>query len=268
MKLPPGSKYLILAGVVAVAAVFLVNRYITTYTAPQKIPTAQLVVAEVDIPAGTALSGRMLKVATWPSEIIPPKAATDIAQLEGRVAQMSIAKGEPVIISKLAPEGTAAGLGGLLEPSSLAVTVKTDEVSGVAGFVNPGDRIDVLAEVLTPGSNEHYSKIILQNLKVLGKGQVWDQTADKKPQVVPTVTLQVTPEQAELLNLASFQGMIRLALRNQANQATFNTSGVVTSQLVHKVAALAAEPQSSGNGKHQGRTVQVIKGMQVSNSEL
>lgn len=268
MKLPPGSKYFILAGVLGIAATVLVHGYITTYAAPQKISTAQLIVAEVDVAPGTALSGRMLKVATWPSEIIPPKTATTTRQLEGRVAQMAIAKGEPIILSKLAPEGTAAGLGGLLEPSSLAITVKTDEVSGVAGFVSPGDRIDVLAEVSAPGgNNEHYSKIILQNLKVLGKGQVMDQTADKKPQVVPTVTLEVSPEQAETLNLASFQGRIRLVLRNQANKANYQTNGVVTSQLCNKVAARTPE-KSSGKEKEQRRIVQVIKGMQVNDKEL
>ena len=149
------------------------------------IPSSQLVVAEVDIAPGTALAGRVLRVATWPRDIIPPRAVSSVKELEGRVAQTPIAKGEPILLSKLAPEGTAAGLGGLLDPNSLAVTVKTDEVSGVAGFINPGDRVDVMVEMPgAGGSNEHFSKIILQNLKVLSKGQAWDQTADKKPQVV------------------------------------------------------------------------------------
>jgi pilus assembly protein CpaB len=270
MKLPPGSKYFILAGVVGLAAVFLVHRYIATLSTPQQAPTAPVLVAEVDIAPGTALTGRQLKLATWPRDIIPPKAAVSAKQLQGRVAQAPIAKGEPIILSRLAPEGTAAGLGGLLEPNSLAVTVKTDEVSGVAGFINPGDRIDVLSEMTVPGSgNEHYSKIILQNIKVLSKGQMWDQTTDKKPQVVPTVTLQVNPEQAETLNLASFQGRIRLALRNQLNKANFSTRGVATSQLCNKTPAPAPDPApKSRNGKSQGRIVQVIKGMEVSNNQL
>jgi pilus assembly protein CpaB len=191
-----------------------------------------------------------------------------IKELEGRVAQTPIAKGEPILISKLAPEGTAAGLGGLLEPNSLAVTVKTDEVSGVAGFINPGDRVDVMVEMSgTGGSGEHFSKIILQNLKVLSKGQAWDQTADKKPQVVPTVTLEVSPEQAEMLNLASFQGRIRLALRNQMNKAQFATGGVVSSQLAHKKPAPIEDVKPAAK-KQESRVVQVIKGMTINNSQL
>ena len=160
---------------------------------------------------------------------------TNPSELEGRVAQTPISKGGPILISKLAPEGTAAGLGGLLDRNALAVTVKTDEVSGVAGFISPGDRVDVLVEMQGAGGKR---RAIFQNhfanIKVLSKGQAWDQTADKKPQVVATVTLEVCPEQAEMLNLARSQGRIRLALRNQLNKARFTTAGVDTSQLGHK----------------------------------
>lgn len=268
MKLPPGAKYALIAGAVGLVAVFLVHRYITSSVRVPVTSTGPVVVAEADIAPGTALAGRVLRVATWPRDIIPPRAVSSARELEGRVAQMPIAKGEPILLSKLAPEGTAAGLGGILEPDCLAVTVKTDEVSGVAGFVNPGDRIDVLVEMPVTGSNgEHFSKIILQNLKVLSKGQAWDQAADKKPQVVPTVTLEVTPEQAEMLNLASFQGKIRLALRNQMNKGQFATAGVATSQLAHKAPATPTNGDSNGV-KQQARTVQVIKGMEIINAQF
>lgn len=267
MKLPPGLKYFILAGVVGLVAVFMAHNYITSRVMTPVASTGQVVVAEADIAPGTPLAGRLLRVASWPRDIIPPKAVNATQGLEGRVAQMSIAKGEPILLNKLAPEGTSAGLGGLLAPDRLAVTVKTDEVSGVAGFINPGDRVDVLVEMLSPtgkeGGSEHISKIILQNLKVLSKGQAWDQTADKKPQVVPTVTLEVTPDQAEKLNLASFQGRIRLALRNQMNKADFHTSGVASSQLCYKEAP--AEPYTPPKSE---RVIQVIKGMSITNAKL
>jgi pilus assembly protein CpaB len=92
----------------------------------------------------------------------------------------------------------------------------------------------------------------LQNIKVLSKGQAWDQTADKKPKVVPTVTLEVSPEQAEMLNLARTYGKIDLALRNQLNMANFATRGVGASQLLHKTppvekVALKVTPQTSNH---------------------
>lgn len=266
MKMPAGIKYFVVAGLVGLLAVFLIHRYIVTKTAIPIQPTASVVVAEVDIAPGTALSGRLLRVATWPRDIIPSKAASNPQTLDGRVVQVHIDKGEPILLSKLAPEGTAAGLGGLLEPNKLAVTVKTDEVSGVAGFITPGDRVDVLVEMPTPESpSEHFSKIFLQNLKVLSKGQIWEQTGEKKPQVVNTVTLEVTPEEAELLNLASFQGKIRLALRNQLNRAYSPTSGVVTSQLAlreaapSKVAATVVTPAK----EREKHSAVVIRGMEA-----
>jgi len=145
--------------------------------------------------------------------------------------------------------------------------VKTDEVSGVAGFITPGDRIDVLVEMTGVGEGkEPISKVILQNLKVLSKGQVWDQTGDKKPQVVPTVTLEVTPEQAEMLNLASFQGRIRLALRNQMNRANYSTSGVVPSQLITKKPAEVS--LAPAQDQTPSKNIQIIKGLTVTNSQM
>ena len=266
MKLPPGIKYFILAGVVGLVATFLIHRYITARTTITVKPTEQVVVADVDIAPGTALASRMLKTAAWPKEIVPPKSFRSPKELEGRVAQTLISRGEPIMMTKLAPEGTAAGLGGLLDPNKLAVTVRVDDVSGVAGFINPGDRVDLLVELAsTEGKGEHLSKILLQNLKILSKGQVWDQTAEKKPLVVNTVTLEVTPEEAEILNLATFQGKIRLALRNQLNQGQFYTKGVLTSQLAfRKQAAPSAPDKPAGQEQH----VEVIKGMQRSSASL
>jgi pilus assembly protein CpaB len=268
-KLPPGSKYFVLAGVIGLAAVFLVHAYIASRTKKTPIVTGQVVVAQTDIAPGTALTGRVLRVATWPRNIIPTKAVSTLKILEGRVVQIPIAKGEPILLTKLALEGTSAGMGGLLDPNCLAITVKTDAVSGVAGFINPGDRVDVLVETTDPGRhNEHFSKLILQNLRVLSKGQIWDQSADKKPKVMPTVTLQVTPEQAEMLNLASFQGRIRLALRNQLNTANFNTHGVDTSELCYiKPAPVAKKVKVAAVSKPE-RIVQVIKGMETSEARL
>jgi pilus assembly protein CpaB len=271
MKLPPALKYLVLAGLVGLAAVFLIQRYISSKVTVAARPMAQVVTAEMDIAPGTALEGRLLKVAIWPADIIPPTAISNPQQLQGRVVLFPISKGEPILEGKLTPEGTAAGLSGLLDPDMLAVTVKTDEVSGVAGFVNPGDRIDVLVELPKGGGHdgkEHFSKIILQNLKVLSKGQVWDQTVEKTPKVVPTVTLEVTPEQAEMLNLATNEGRIRLALRNQANRAYFATKGVDTLQLLNKppIGPVATLPKAKKPAI--GPRAQLIKGMQVTVKEF
>jgi len=266
MKLPPGIKYFILAGIVGLVATFLIHRYITTKTAITVKPTCQIVVADLDIAPGTALASRMLKLSTYPTDICPPKTVRSAQEVEGRVVQVPITRGEPILLTKLAPEGTAAGLGGLLDPNKLAVTVRVDDVSGVAGFINPGDRVDLLVEMSAPeAKGEHFSKIILQNLKVLSKGQIWDQTGEKKPQVVTTVTLEVTPEEAEIVNLATNQGKIRLALRNQINRDTFYTKGVMSSQLAYRRPAPATPEAPAARAEV---SIEVIKGMHRSASQL
>ena len=265
MKLPPGIKYFILAGIVGVVATVLIHRYITAKTAIAPKPTEQVVVADVDIAPGTALASRMLKTAMWPKEIVPPKVFRNVKELEGRVALTPIGRGEPIMVTKLAPEGTAAGLGGLLDPGKLAVTVRVDDVSGVAGFINPGDRVDLLVEMPAPEGKEHFSKILLQNLKVLSKGQIWVQTDEKKPKMENTVTLELTPEEAEIINLATNQGKIRLALRNQLNQGQFYTKGVLTSQLAYRKPAAASTPEKPAS---QEQSVEVIKGMKRSSAAL
>lgn len=270
MKLSPQVKYLLGAVLVGLVAVFLVHQYITVKLGAAAKPTGPVVVAETDIAPGTVLEARLLRQATWPTDIIPSKSVSTIQQVNGRTVLVPVAKGEPILLTKLAPEGTRGGLSGLLDPNMLAVTVKTDEVSGVAGFINPGDRVDVLVEMPRGGGEtgeDHFSKIILQNLKVLSKGQVWDQTAEKKPQVVNTVTLEVTPEQAEMLNLATFRGKIRLALRSQLNQNYFATKGVDTSQLLNKPPV----PKSPAVVKPEAKppekpTVMLIRGMTINNA--
>jgi pilus assembly protein CpaB len=228
----------------------------------------------MEIEPGTAITGRMVTETSWPRDLIPANAIRSAKQVEGRVTRAMISKGEAILPTRLAPEGTAAGLGGMLKPGHLAVTVRTDEVSGVAGFINPGDYVDVLVELAsTEGGGEHFSKIILQGLKVLSKGQITEQSGEKKPQVVTTVTLEVTPEQAEVINLASFQGKIRLALRNQLSQEQYTTKGVATSQLITRQAPpkpVEEKPKEQPQVKPQpqDREIEVIKGMKRTKPNL
>ena len=123
-------------------------------------------------------------------------------------------------------------MAGLLTDGKRALSVRVDDVSGVAGFIHPGDHVDVLMEMAKPGSADHFSRIILQNIVVLSAGQTWEQSGDEKPVVVNTVTLVLNTEQAEIMNLASTQGKIRLALRNRNDLAEMATPGVDTSNLL------------------------------------
>ncbi len=255
LPIPKGIIYIVLAGMVGLAATFTIHRYVSVKTEGPKIALGQVVVAAADISPGVALSGANVKITSWPKELIPPTAASALKEIDGRVSRMEITRGEPILLGKLAPEGTAAGLGGLLEGAKRAMSVRVDDVSGVAGFVHPGDHVDVLVDLVMPGSKEeHVSKTILQDLVVLSTGQIWEQKGDLKPMVVNAVTLEVTPDQAEILNLASNNGKIRLALRSRNNAVASHTPGVTTSGIVRGGVTKTGSPDD--------RSVEVIKGLE------
>jgi pilus assembly protein CpaB len=265
LNLPKGFSYVVAAVVIGVVATFGIHRYITAKTRVPTVVTAPVAVATSDVAPGTALTAEMAKIASWPKELIPAQAVTSLSQLHGRVAMMPIAQGEPILNRKLAPEGTAAGLSGLLDLNKRALTVRVDDVSGVAGFIHPGNRVDVLADIKVPDGKEHVSKTILQNILVLTAGQVWEQKGDNKPVVVNTVTLELEPDQAEILNLASNEGKIRLSLRNFRNMGTVETEGVATSQIID---GGARKKVAEAPTQKDERTVEVIKGLERTKTTL
>jgi pilus assembly protein CpaB len=273
-NLPKGISYMGVAVVLGLLATFGIHSYVSQKTYVPPVATAQVVVAASDISPGNALAESCLKMTSWPKELIPPHCASALNQVEGRVATTVISSGEPILFSKLAPVGTAAGLSSLLDEDKRAVTVKVDEVTGVAGFIHPRDKVDVLAD-LKMHTQDNFSKVILQNITVLSIGQTWEQKpGDNKPAVVNAVTLEVTPDQAEILNLASNEGKIRLALRGRRNEALVETSGVATSHLFaqmlkreREASAPAPVPDPPKPQKAE-RSVEVIKGCEISKTSL
>jgi pilus assembly protein CpaB len=269
LNLPRGAIFLVAALVAGVVATFGIHRYVSMKTRVVKAPTRQAIIATTDISPGTAISGVAVKAVTWPPEVIPPNCASAMREVEGRVVKVPIPKGNPVLFSMLAPEGTAAGLSGILDDGKRALTVKVDEVAGVAGFIHPGDRVDVLMDMAMQGENksEHFSKTILHDISILTTGQTWEQKGDNKPVVVNTVTLELTPEQAEVLNLASNQGKIRLALRNRNNRTVAQTPGVTTSILLN--GGVKKEPTDIAKpAREEKQQVEVIKGLERSEAKL
>ena len=200
----------------------------------QKVQMVPVVVASKDIVAGSLLDAGLLKVVDWPRDSQIAGAVDNLELLNGRVTRYPLVSGEMILESKLAPQGTPGGLAGIIENDKRAVSVKVDEASGVAGFVMPGNRVDVL---LTMDRNEFkddpVTKAVLQNILVLGKGQETDvPKSGEKPKIVPTVTLQVTPEEGERLALAAKEGQITLALRGWVENVLVPSTGVRISGLI------------------------------------
>jgi pilus assembly protein CpaB len=187
----------------------------------------RIVVAKTEIPLGEKITADHLASVQLPAEAIPEGAFASPDMAIGRVTSARIAAREPLTASRLAPVGAMAGLSGLIPSGYRAVTVRVDDEAGIAGFLYPGTIVDVLAVIAPGGGNDQsVSKIVLQNIKVLASGSELDQRENgREPESVKTVTLLVTPEQAEALTLSSTEGRLRLALRSTTDQQDAVTAG-------------------------------------------
>jgi pilus assembly protein CpaB len=196
-------------------------------------PTASgghIAVAAADINLGQRLTPEMVKLAEWPADSMPKGAFTDPQKLAGRVLKSSVLAGEPVSEAKLAPAGTLGGLSALITEGKRAITVRVNDVIGVAGFALPGNYVDIIVSTAKDpnpeagGREQSISKIVLERILVLAVAQEVNRD-ETKPRVVNAVTLEVTPEQAEQLDLARSVGSLSLALRNEVDPQSAQTSG-------------------------------------------
>jgi len=189
-----------------------------------------VVLASRDLPLGTVLEEADLMVVDWPGATLPAGFASSSEELLGRSLIANVLTNEVILATKLADAGLY-GLIPLIPPGMRALSVKVDEVVGVAGFVTPQTFVDVILIMTPPGSREAVSKVILQNIQALAAGQEIQETADGSPITVTVVTVLVTPEEAERLALAAKEGRIQMALRNTLDQEEVETSGERTSRL-------------------------------------
>src|SRR5882724_4601331 len=225
---------LIFAFVVSAGASLLLYRLIASrVTANAKQPTAQVIVAARNLDLGTLLRESDLKMGDW-SGPLPQGALLRKEDVVGRGVMAAIYDGEPIVENRLAPKGAGAGLAATIPAGMRAVAVKVNDVVGVAGFVVPGMRVDVLISGNPPGASAStgvVSKTLLQNIEVLSAGQNFQKDAEGKPVQVQVVNLLVTPDQAEILNLASNETKIQLVLRNPLDTQTAKTAGIAMGTL-------------------------------------
>ena len=242
--------FIVLVGalIFGVLAAVSVSKYLSSAQAYSK-NLNKIAVAKVAIPIGSKIIPEQIMVVQFPKESTPDGAFEAPEKLAGRVAVTNIAAREPITESRLAPEGTAAGLSAIIPEGYRAMTVKVDDAAGISGFIQPGTLVDVVV-VIDPregsGMQDPISKIVLQNIKVLANGQNIDKPKDEREaNSVKAVTLQVTPEQAEKLALASSEGKLQLVMRSQIDQGDEQTPGVNKRGLLSgEKATLAPEPGS------------------------
>jgi pilus assembly protein CpaB len=226
-----------------------------------QLGVGKVVVLVVDLQLGSRISPEMLQIVDWPASSIPPGAFSDPKQLDGRVVRTSLQRGEPILESKLAPVGAKGGLSAVVAEGKRAITVRVNDVVGVAGFALPGNYVDILVstqqELAKTGQSrdQAISKIVLERILVLAVAQEASRD-DTKPKVVNAVTLEVTPEQAEKVDVARSVGTLSLVLRNQIDDKSPRTAGARK----HDLLQLAAEPvkQPTPKQSYRPKTVPVV----------
>jgi pilus assembly protein CpaB len=196
-------------------------------------PASQVIVAARDLEIGTLIHDSDLKTAGWMGPL-PKGAALKREGCLNRGVASAIYEGEPVTESRLAPSGSGGGLAATIPPGMRAIAVKVNEVVGLAGFVTPGMRVDVLITGIPPGgsaSDGSKVKTLLENIQVLSAGTNIQKDTEGKPVQVQVVNLLVTPDQAEILSLASNEMHIQLVLRNPMDTQLAKPPGTVMSDL-------------------------------------
>jgi pilus assembly protein CpaB len=247
------SLFLALALVAAVGSALLLTRYMEARTAAARVPTRPVLVAAVELAAGTEIRPDHLQVVEWPVASCPEGVFTERPALEGKVVSSRVVKGEPLLPAKLS--GSGGGLSALLTPGMRAVAVRVDDVVGVAGFIHPGDTVDVIATLRHDGGTGTSSKVILQRIKVLAVGKELDHRTKANEKAVPATvaTLMVDAGDSERLALAATQGKILLSLRGGADQEVVETKGVTPATLLASATHVENVPASTAKAPARQR---------------
>jgi pilus assembly protein CpaB len=244
MKNMKAIALLILAVVTGLAAAVYAASWVSQRG---NIASTKVVIAAVDIELGSKINPQMLTTSEWPSESVPPGAYKDVKDLQDRVVKASLLRGEAIVDRKLAPVGTQGGLSAVIAEGKRAMTVRVNDVVGVAGFALPGNYVYVMVNAQQErGKGEagnQVSMTVLEQVLVLAIAQEASRD-DTKPKVVSAVTLELSPGDAEKLDLARSVGTLSLVLRNQLDKKTVATAGVTKAQLLglKQVAAVQAPP--------------------------
>jgi pilus assembly protein CpaB len=261
---------ILLAFCVAFGGAVWTYRWVNNQVAPSaksvdmQTEAVPIVVAHLDLPWGTQINGNHTKMVPFLKESLPPGYFHDPAELEGRVVIFPVKADEPVLESRLAPTSVkTGGISAVVTPGKRAIAVKGDKVIGLAGLIQPGNRVDVLVTLTDPRKDSEVTKLVLQDVPVLATGEELYKNGDGDASPVDVYTLEVTPEEGEKLSLAATEGKLQFALRNAIDVDTVLTKGATIPRTLASFRTAVPKGKKS-RGNPFVRKVQVIKGNKVS----
>ena len=220
--------------IVALVSTFGVYRVLEVTKANARVATAPVVIAQKDMAEGAPIDRMAVVVAQWPVGTIPAGAFTSIDSVAGRVTRVSVFKGEALVPGRLAPDGTGPGLEVKITPGKRAAAIRINDVSGIAGLIQPNSRVDILV-VMDGGEKGRVAKLFMENMRILAIGPVAQRGEDGRPINAAVATVEVTPDEGEELAIATAQGQIQLLLRGYGDPDSARTSGATTDQIVRRL---------------------------------
>jgi pilus assembly protein CpaB len=253
-----GARAALFWGVAIVAglsAALLTARYLERRTTVVSAPSMKIVVAAIDLPLATRIRPEQLKLVDWPASAAPPGSFHDAKEVVDRILTARLLAGEPLVAGRLAAKSSGNGLAALIPDNMRAIAVHVDDVVGVAGFIHPDDRVDVIVTLrpTRPNDAEPVSKVILQNVKVLAVGKELEVSDGNRAQATPTTvaTLLVDANGSEKLALAANEGHILLTLRSWTDEQQVATSGIKPSVLLTDNSAPAPPAPAPSPSSHR-----------------
>jgi len=217
---------------VALLSTFGVYRVLEVTKANARVATAPVVIAQKDLSEGSSIDRMAVVVAQWPVGTIPAGAFTSIDSVAGRVTRVAVFKGEALVPGRLAPDGTGPGLEVKITPGKRAFAFRINDVSGIAGLIQPNSRVDILVVINGGAEKGNVAKLFMENMRVLAIGAVAQRTEDGRQINAAVCTVEVTPEEGEKLAIATSQGQIQLLLRGYGDPDSAKTTGATTAQIV------------------------------------
>ena len=249
--------------VAGLATALFISRYLNARQGGGVVPMAKIVVAAMDMPLAAKIRPEDLKLAEWPADHLPLGAVRDPKEVVDRILISRVLAGQPVLPGMLAAKNAGNGLAALIPPNMRAMAVRVDDVVGVAGFIHPDDRVDVLVTLHPnrPGA-ETTTKVFMQNVKVLAVGQEVEANDQARMHANPATvaTLLVSPQDSERLALASAEGRLLLTLRSWTDSLPVNTGGAVAEELVGDPTAAAPAKPAEAAGPRPAAPVATRRG--------
>lgn len=231
---------------VAAAATFGAYRLLEANSASPKVEVVPVVTATRDIPEGSAIDRMALSVANWPKLTVPVGAYSSMDSVVGRVTRVNVFSGEPMVPGRLAPLGAGPGLELKIKPGQRAMAVRINDVAGISGLIQPNSRVDVMVTIQEPSTNKQVAKLFMENMQVLSVGTEVQRDQGGKPSNATTVTLAVTPDEAERLAVAMNQGAIQLVLRGYGDPDSVRTKGATSVDVLSQLKGGGAMPIQLG----------------------